>query len=138
MKETLSVRIESSLLERLKERARSATGGHHTTLAHRYIEEGLRMDEHPRIYFRSTESGRRPALRSTRLDVTTVVDTILGHDGSMPDAAEYLGVPIADIEACAAYYVDYRDELDQLREELHAEAERAVEAWRRQQAVFAS
>jgi hypothetical protein len=39
-----------------------------TTLAERYIEEGLRMDEHPLVYFREGASGRRPALLGTRLD----------------------------------------------------------------------
>jgi hypothetical protein len=39
-----------------------------TTLAERHIEEGLRMDEHPLVYFREGASGRRPAPLGTRLD----------------------------------------------------------------------
>jgi hypothetical protein len=45
-------------------------------LAERYIEEGLRHDEHPLIYFRDREIGRRPALLGTRLDVAEVISTI--------------------------------------------------------------
>jgi len=31
-----------------------------TALAERYIEEGIRQDEHPLIYFREGAAGRRP------------------------------------------------------------------------------
>ena len=136
-KKTVSVRLTEELLERLRRRARLTSGGQHTTLAERYIEEGLRMDEHPRIYFRAGETGRRAAIRGTRLDVATVVDTIVQNDDSITKAAEYLGISVADVQACAAYYADYQAEVDAWRERLREAADIAEAAWHRQQGTFA-
>jgi len=61
-------------LARLKQRSQE-THAPQTALAERYIEEGLRHDEHPLIYFRDGEMGRRPALLGTRLDVAEVIST---------------------------------------------------------------
>jgi hypothetical protein len=42
----------------------------------RYIEEGIRQDEHPLIYFREGAAGRRPALLGSRLGVAEAIETI--------------------------------------------------------------
>ena len=46
------------------------------------------------------------------LDVWEVVATVRDNEGSLPLAAEYLQVPVGLVEAAAAYYGDYRDEID--------------------------
>ena len=58
-----------------------------TALAERYLEEGLRMDEHPLIYFRDGANGRRPALLGTRLDVADVIETLRQNDRSVERTA---------------------------------------------------
>src|SRR5581483_5392813 len=45
----LSMRPAKKTIERLRERAR-LLGEKHTTLAERYVEEGVLMDEHPSIH----------------------------------------------------------------------------------------
>jgi hypothetical protein len=66
-KQPLAFRVLPRTLEHLKRRAREA-GQPQNALAERCIEEGLRMDEHPLIYFRDGAAGRRPAVLGTRLD----------------------------------------------------------------------
>ena len=68
-KQPLGFRVPPRTLEHLRRRAREA-GQPQTALAERYIEEGLRMDEHPLVSFRDGAAGRRPggssAARSCR------------------------------------------------------------------------
>ena len=106
-------------------------------LAERYIEEGLRHDEHPLIYFRDGAMGRRPALFGTRLDVAQIVTTIRQNGNSVEEAADYLEIPVEHIEACVGYYADYKDEIDAWIKRADAIAERERERWQRRQQALA-
>jgi hypothetical protein len=57
----VSTRYPRKILERLDQRAR-AEGHSRSTLIQRYVAEGIEMDEHPDILFRSGPAGRRPGL----------------------------------------------------------------------------
>jgi uncharacterized protein (DUF433 family) len=131
-----SFRFASRVLEALHHRAREA-GLPMTALAERYVDEGLRRDEHPLIVFRDGAAGRRAALAGTRLDVWQVIETVRHSDNSTHEAAEYLAIPEPWVTACVRYYADYTDEVDEWTERLHAIAEREEDAWRRTQAVLA-
>lgn len=131
-KQAIGFRIATDTIEHLKRRAREA-GAPQTTLAERYIGEGLRMDEHPLIYFREGELGRRAALLGARLDVADVIETIRQNDNSVEEAADYLELPVEHVEACLRYYADYKDEIEELIERARAAAEREQERWRRRQ-----
>jgi uncharacterized protein (DUF433 family) len=135
-KAPFSARFRQQTLAHLRERARSA-GIPQTSLAERYIEEGVRMDEHPLIYFRDGAAGRRPALIGTRLDVWQVIETIRQNDNSVADAAEYLGLPQPHVEACVNYYLAYQDEIDEWIAREHEAAEKAENSWRRRREIFA-
>ena len=130
-RQAIGFRIATETIEHLKRRAREA-GAAQTTLAERYIGEGLRMDEHPLIYFREGELGRRPALVGTRLDVADVIETIRQNNNSVEEAADYLELPVEHVEACLRYYADYKDEVDELIERARGAAEREQERGRRQ------
>lgn len=82
------------------------------TLAQRYVEEGLRHDEHPLILFLDGPSGRRAALAGRGLDVWEVIATVRDNDNSIAATAEYLRVPAGLVEAGVAYYGEYREEID--------------------------
>jgi uncharacterized protein (DUF433 family) len=129
-KQPLAFRVLPSTLEHLRRRAREA-GQPQTALAERYIEEGLRMDEHPLVYFRDGAAGRRPALLGTRLDVADVIETIRQNDNSVEQAAAYLELPVDRVEACLRYYADYRTEIDDWIDRSRAIAEREETRWRR-------
>jgi uncharacterized protein (DUF433 family) len=127
-KRAVSFRFDPKTVRHLKRRA-DEVGVAQAALAERYIEEGLRMDEHPSIWFREGAAGRRPALLGTRLDVATVIETIRQHDGSLEDTAEYLDVPIGQVEECLRYYVDFKGEVDEWARRTRRDAERERELW---------
>ena len=135
-KQSVAFRFDPITVARLKQRAQE-TRAPQTSLAERYIEEGLRHDEHPLIYFRDGEMGRRPALLGTRLDVAQVVTTIRQNHNSVDEAADYLEIPLEHVDACLNYYADYKDEIDAWIERFNAIAERERERFERRQQALA-
>ena len=135
-KKLRSFRFEPRLLADLQRQAEEA-GESVTTLAERYLDEGLRHDAHPLIVFRSGARGRRAALAGTRLDVAQVIETVKASENSSAAAAEYLAIPEPWVMACVRYYADFTDEVDTWIERLHTVAEREEDAWRRMQAALA-
>ena len=131
-KKPLAFRVDPRTLEHLKQRARQV-GASQTALAERYLEEGLRMDEHPLIHFRDGAMGRRPSLFDTRLDVAGIVQIFRINDKSIEDTAKYLELPVAHIEACLRYYAAYEEEIDEWIARSEAASEREERLWRRQQ-----
>jgi uncharacterized protein (DUF433 family) len=135
-RKAVSFRLQAETVEQLEGRAREA-GETQTALVERYIEEGLRLDSHPLIYFREAGASRRPALVGTRLDVDQVVETVRQNDNSVSAATEYLAIPQERVQACLRYYADYRDEIDDWIARRRAIAEREEANWRRQQEILA-
>jgi uncharacterized protein (DUF433 family) len=131
-----SFRFPNTLLVSLQRRAQER-GESANALAERYVEEGLRRDEHPLIVVREGAVGRRPALAGTRLDVAQVIDTLRESDNSVGATAEYLGIPEQHVRAAVRYYAEFREEIDEWRERVREVAEREEEAWRREQAILA-
>lgn len=129
-----SFRFAESTLRRLDERAHEIRETR-TGLAERYVEEGLRMDEHPGIGFADGPAGRRAILLGTGLDVWEVVDTVKQNRGSVEAAARYLELPLSTVRTAIRYYAGFPSEIDDLlarrdaigeREQTAAERERAV------------
>jgi uncharacterized protein (DUF433 family) len=135
-KQPLAFRVPPRTLKHLKRRAHEA-GQPLTALAERYLEEGLRMDDHPLVYFRDGATGRRPALLGTRLDVADVIETLQENDKSIERTAAYLELPVDRIEVCLRYYADYRDEIDAWIDRARAIAEREEARWHRRGEVLA-
>jgi uncharacterized protein (DUF433 family) len=131
-----SFRLPDTLLASLQGRARER-GESANALAERYLEEGLRRDDHPLIVFREGAAGRRAALVGTRLDVAQVIDTLRESDNSVEATATYLAIPEQHVRAAVRYYADFRVEVDEWREHTRAVAEREEESWRREQAILA-
>ena len=106
-----------------------------TGLAERYVEEGLRMDEHPGIGFADGPAGRRAVLLGSGLDVWEVIATVRQSRGSAEAAARYLELPMSAVRAAVRYYAAFPAEIDDLlarraaiaeRERSAAQAERAI------------
>jgi uncharacterized protein (DUF433 family) len=131
-----SFRFPDTLLAALQERARER-GESANAVAERYLEEGLRRDDHPLIMFREAAAGRRAALVGTRLDVSQVIDTLRESDNSIGATAEHLDIFDPHVRAAVRYYAEFRDEVDEWRERMRALAAREEEAWRREQAILA-
>ena len=133
----VSLRVAASTFDELERRAREA-GESRNALAERYIAEGLRLDEHPQIYFRDGALGRRAALLGTRLDIWQVMDTVRNHDNSVEEAADYLDLPTEKVRAAVRYCAGHRDEVEAFAARASAVAERAEAAWRAEQEILAS
>ena len=109
-----------------------------------FIDESLRMDEHPGIVFRPGPTGRRAAL-ATGPDVWEVISALhdiqrehLGQPGAevMATLHEVTGLSTEQLNAALRYYADYPDEVDERIEANHAEAEREEKLWRAQQRLL--
>ena len=135
-KRSFSVRWSPRTLAHLQRRAEAAQIAA-SDLAERYVEEGLRMAEHPLIYFRDGAAGRRPALIGSRLDVATVISTVRQNDNSVEEAADYLQLRLPLVEACVRYYLDYQDEIDATIARNEEETEAAEISWRKRHEIFA-
>jgi uncharacterized protein (DUF433 family) len=131
-----SFRFSDTLLASLQERARER-GESANALAERYLEEGLRRDDHPLIGFQEGAGGRRASLVGTRLEVSQVIDTLRESDNAVEATAEYLAISESAVRAAVRYYAAFREEVDEWHERARAIAEREEEAWRREQAILA-
>jgi uncharacterized protein (DUF433 family) len=112
-KEHFSLRLQPATVRRLLKQARTC-GLTKTQLAERYIEEAVRMAEHPGIVFRERSVGRRAALAGHRLDVWQVVETLHAEGGRIDAAAKYLALSRGLVEPALGYYADYQGEVEEL------------------------
>ena len=130
-----SFRFSDTTLRRLDERAHEIRETR-TGLAERYVEEGLRMDEHPGIGFTDGPTGRRAILLGTGPDVWEVVDTVNQNGRSVDAAARYLELPAASVRTAIRYYASFPDEIDAILARREAIAERERTAAERERAIL--
>ena len=109
----LTFRLPAPTLERLDARAHQIRESR-TSLAERYLEEGLQMDEHPGIGFADGPTGRRAVLIGTGLDVWEVVDTVKQSRGSVAAAARYLDLAPAQVRSAVRYYAAFPADVDDM------------------------
>jgi len=123
----LSIRLPEQTVGRLADRAgRSSMAPR--TLAQRYVEEGLRMDDHPLVRYADGPAGRRARLISGP-DVWEVISVAHDNDGDLVQTAAYLELPLGVIQAAAAYYGTYTEEIDERIERNRREADEAHAAF---------
>jgi len=137
--QTFSARWGAEVLERLERRSELA-GTNKSRLAERYVEEGLRMDEHPGIVFRGGPTGRRAAL-SAGPDVWELMASLKGGavrgEEAVAATAELLNLTDSQVRTAVRYYGAFAEEIDR-RIALNAEeADEAEAAWQREQAALA-
>jgi hypothetical protein len=123
------MRPSTRTLERLRDRAR-LLGEKHTTLAERYLEEGMLMDEHANVHFVDGAMGRRPALAGTGLDLWEVIEVALDSAGSVADTASYLEIDPRLVESALRYYAANREEIDDWIARVRELNEREEANWR--------
>ena len=123
MSRHLSVRVDEDVVERLDVESRRA-GRSRSWLAKRLLEEGLRMERHPGIVFRSGPAGRRPGLMGGP-DVWEVARVAVGGENTWEEVAELTGLLQEQVGVALRYYAEYRDEIDAWIRMVDQEAERA-------------
>lgn len=133
-----AARFAAPVVGRLRERARRGERSQRQ-LAERYIDEGLRMDDHPGIIFREGPLGRRAGLAAGP-DVWEIVAAIKALPtrgrGAVAELAGLLELSEGQVETALDYYGEYPEEIEELIGRNEEEAERAEVAWRRQQAAL--
>ena len=136
----LSIRFTPSLLARLRHRANATPGASAAGLAQRFIDEGLRMADHPGVIFKDGPSGRRAAL-AYGPDIWEVIKFLREIDERGPSAidaaAEVFAVDASRINTAISYYGDFSDEIDAEIAEADEASARAEAAWRVQQQLIA-
>lgn len=135
MSRPISIRLSDSTIERLGVRAERVQM-RPRTLAQRYVEEGLRMDEHPLVRFVDGPAGRRARLAGTGSDVWEVIAAVRDNDNDIARTAEYLQLPLGLVQAAVTYYGAHRDEIDEWIERNEREAAEAHAAWLAGQAAL--
>jgi hypothetical protein len=111
------------------------SGLNKSRLAERYIDEGMRMEDHPGIVFRDGPTGRRAGLAAGP-DVWEVISALrstgLHADEAIQATAEWSSLNVRQVREVIGYYNEYRDEIDarvRLNEE---DADAAEQRWRLQ------
>lgn len=130
-----SFRFTEVTLKRLDARAKEIRETR-TGLAERYVEEGLRMDEHPGVGFADGPAGRRAILLGTGLDVWEVFATVRQPGGSVEAAAGYLELPVSTVRVAVRYAAAFPAEIDDLLARQAVIGEREQAAARREQAIL--
>ena len=138
------MRFEPGVLERLRRYLRARPGLSASAVTSRFVDEGLRMEEHPGVLFRDGPSGRRAVLIGGP-DVWEVVRVVQSARRSEPEldaqsvvrlAVETLGLPPGRVRIALTYYAAYPDEADQQIRDAE-ETERATEElWHREQRLL--
>lgn len=100
--------------DRLKHRA--AQGAESiSAVGERLIDEGLRMEAHPGVVFRSGPGGRRAGLAAGP-DVWEIVGPMRDMTGSVEERADrlaaQLGLAAFQVRIASRYYAEFADEID--------------------------
>lgn len=134
-----SARLDAGVVERLERRGERA-GTNRSRLAERYIDEGMRMEDHPGIVFRDGPSGRRAALAGGP-DVWQVMSAIrasgLSGDAAVQAAADWGSLSVGQVRTAVRYYSEYPDDIDERIRRNVEEADAEEAAWRREQNALA-
>jgi len=131
--EMISLRIPQGIAERL-ERAARRYGQSRSSLVHRYVDEGLRRDRHPRVTFKDGPTGRRAALVGGPdiWELMSFVDDLdVRGEKVVEQTARWMEISMEDVRAALAYAAEFSDEIREritLNEEAAAEAEAAWQA----------
>ncbi|HEX6677957.1 MAG TPA: hypothetical protein VF486_23445 [Actinomycetes bacterium] len=138
------MRFDAAVLERLQRYVRARPGLSVSALTSRFVDEGLRMEEHPGVLFRDGPSGRRAVLIGGP-DVWEVVRVVRSARAAEPDldaeavvrlAVETMGLWPAKVRIALNYWAAYPDEIEQQISEAD-EAERvAKELWQRERRLL--
>lgn len=128
MSDHFTLRFQTGVSERLQAHARRASLAPRT-LAQRYVDEGMRREDHPLVRFADGPSGRRAALVGSGLDIWEVIATVRENDNDPAQTAAWLEIPLGLVQAAIGYYGEYKDEIDAQIARNQAEWERGYAAW---------
>jgi hypothetical protein len=139
-----SIRFDQSVNKRLLAYVSRHPGSSGSSVANRFVDEALRMEEHPGVIFRDGRTGRRAVLVGGP-DVREVIRAVRSarsaepslHGGALLALVERnTGVPARLIEAAVRYWSAYPEEIDAWIADVEAVEEETIVAWERRQALL--
>lgn len=134
----LSLRLERATFERLEAESRRL-GQTRSEVAKTLLAEGLRIQDHPGITFRSGPAGRRAGVVGGP-DVWEVMRVVKGLQGSSVDLVtstrEVTGLSEEQVRIALRYYAEYPDEIEAWIQRVDEEAAKAEDAWLLEQALL--
>jgi hypothetical protein len=126
-----SARLDAGVADRLERRG-MRSGLNKSRLAERYIDEGMRMDDHPGIVFRDGPTGRRAGLAAGP-DVWEVISAVratgLRGEEAIGATADWSSLSVRQVREAIGYYNEYPDEVDARIRHNEQEADAAEERW---------
>jgi hypothetical protein len=140
-----SIRFDDRVSERLTSYVASHPGWSGSSAANRFVDEALRMEDHPGVIFRDGPTGRRAVLIGGP-DVREVIRAVKSARASEPDldaqdivslVSANAGVPARLVDTAIRYWAAYPDEIDAWIDEAESFEEQALLAWERRQDLLA-
>jgi hypothetical protein len=127
--------------ERLTSYVATHPGWSGSSAANRFVDEALRMEDHPGVIFRDGPTGRRAVLiggPDVREIIRTVKSARASEQGRNAEAIVSLvstntGVPARQIDTAIRYWAAYPDEIDVWIDEVESFEEQALLAWKRRE-----
>ena len=139
-----SVRFSDDVLVRLDRYVRSHPGTSASSVANTFVDEVLRMEEHPGVVFRPGPTGRRAGLAGGP-DVWEVIHTfrlVKEEDPSssgvtlLAQTAEAMGLELRLVRVAVRYYTRYTQEIDERIADNDEAAKVGEAAWLAEQALL--
>jgi len=132
------IRIEADTVRALRERS-AQSGEPIVRLAQRYIDEGMRLDRHPGVAFRTGPAGRS-AIIAGGPDVWEVIvaarEAPERGEELVAALARRIGLPSDKIRIAMRYYAEYPAEVDRFIAMVEEEAERHEQTLERERQLF--
>jgi uncharacterized protein (DUF433 family) len=132
-----SARLDAGVVDRLERRG-LRSGLNKSRLAERYIDEGMRMEDHSGIVFREGPTGRRAGLAAGP-DVWEVISALrstgLTGETAIQATAEWSSLSVRQVREAIDYYNAYPAEIDARIQRHDEEADAAERRWREQSLV---
>ena len=140
-----SIRFDEQVNGRLMAYVGQHPGWSGSSAANRFVDEGLRMEDHPGVVFRDGATGRRAVLIGGP-DVREVIravrsaratETTLEPDAIVDLVATNTGVAARLIHIAIRYWAAYPDEIDRWIADSAELEERSIREWEREQDLLA-
>jgi hypothetical protein len=136
-----SVRFDEEVIRRLDRYVRSHPGSSASSVTNLFVDEALRMEEHPGIMFRPGPTGRRAGLVGGpdvwevigALQAVRAQDPGLAEEALVAAIAETAGLSPRMVRVAVRYYLAYPAEVEERIAANHEAAREAEAAWRAEQ-----
>lgn len=139
-----SVRFDDDVVRRIDRYVRTHPGSSVSSVTNRFVDEALRMADHPGIHFRPGPTGRRAGLVAGPdvWEVAATVDSVrredpdLDGDETVTAVAEALGLPESRVRVATGYWAAHREEIDEWVRANNEVADEAEARWRAEQRLL--